>query len=266
MSFAPWNPEPRREPRNRSGREMRNAPSRNTIRQQVRPSQQQPIHTRPKQQSQQKKPYILYYSSNCKHSQNFLLTVKRKNVVGKFSFLNINKVSIPKYITTVPTVILVREKRKIEGMEALDWIGFEERENERITAPEGDRSGSHSRQSKSLQVSNNNGPWTPGYNEGFLPGFANESDSLSDSYTEIIGDNNNDSISYDNGTKRTSDDLFYTNQARITTSSFSPLDAVDKFRINAPEEGVVNPNDIEGIMARMERERDINEKMRSARI
>ena len=259
MSFAPWNPEPDVHTRPR----MRQAP-----RQQA-PRQQAPS-----------KPYIVYFSWKCTHSKNFLLTVKRKNAVKHFSFFNIDKVpvnQIPPYISRVPSVVFVQEKKMLEGMAALEWIGFEEKKQRRTMGndndkndnrDEGDRSGNHSRQANTRHIKRNDrnsGGNGNGNGEDFLPGFSGEDEGFSDMYTELIGNNDDGSIDYQRGTASTSDDLFYTNQPRIASSAFSSIDAVDNFRIYAPDEGEINPNDIDNVMERMERERDLEEKMRAMR-
>jgi hypothetical protein len=70
--------------------------------------------------------YKFYFSDDCKYCQELAKLMSKKNLLHKFSIINVDNDFVPEFITSVPTII-VPYLKPLEGGKAFKWIsGCEE--------------------------------------------------------------------------------------------------------------------------------------------
>lgn len=72
----------------------------------------------------------LYYSNGCSHSKTFITQLKRnQGLYDSFEFINIdtrqNRINLPKYVTSVPTIDIQGMNRPLSGESAFFWLQTE---------------------------------------------------------------------------------------------------------------------------------------------
>ena len=72
----------------------------------------------------------LYYSNGCSHSKTFITQLKRnQDLYNDFEFINIdvrqNRMNLPKYVTSVPTIDIQGMNRPLSGESAFFWLQTE---------------------------------------------------------------------------------------------------------------------------------------------
>ena len=71
--------------------------------------------------------YKFYFSDDCKYCQEIAKLMKDKNILHKFSIINVDNDFVPEFISAVPTII-VPYLKPLEGNKAFKWVsGCEER-------------------------------------------------------------------------------------------------------------------------------------------
>ena len=71
--------------------------------------------------------YKFYFSNDCKYCQEIAKLMKDKNILHKFSIINVDNDFVPEFISAVPTIIDPYLK-PLEGNKAFKWVsGCEER-------------------------------------------------------------------------------------------------------------------------------------------
>lgn len=65
--------------------------------------------------------YKFYFSDDCKYCQEIAKLMTNKNILHKFSIINVDNDFVPEFITSVPTIIVPYLKPLI-GEKAFKWI------------------------------------------------------------------------------------------------------------------------------------------------
>mgnify|MGYP001585625472 CR=1 FL=1 len=79
------------------------------------------------------KNYILFYRKNCQASRKILLTIKQRDIVNYFSFIDVDVENKPKTIKAIPAIVILNENKILYTENALDWIGYKEPIRPRVT-------------------------------------------------------------------------------------------------------------------------------------
>ena len=65
--------------------------------------------------------YKFYYSNDCLYSQELANKMIKKNVLHKFSIINVDNDFIPQFLNSVPTIV-IPHLGLLEGIKAFKWI------------------------------------------------------------------------------------------------------------------------------------------------
>lgn len=65
---------------------------------------------------------VVFYSSKCQWSQKLLTYLEKNNITKYFMLINVDKTSVPKQITMVPTIVDETLNEPLEGKKAFEYI------------------------------------------------------------------------------------------------------------------------------------------------
>lgn len=93
--------------------------------------------------------YTLYYSSRDQNSKSLHKEFENiRNLKSKTTFIDVDKArgSLPKYVQSIPTLVISSEKRVLVGSKAFSWLaekkkGFTEFDNDGIQCYDADGMG-----------------------------------------------------------------------------------------------------------------------------
>lgn len=128
--------------------------------------------------------YLLFYSNYCQHSKDFIQQLYKSSFSEKFQKVCVdgNK-RIPKEIKTVPTIIVPRYPRALEGEEAFNWLrgmnqaNLQQQEQQQPSNANPQKGGS----------SNDGDPTNQSYAMGGVSAFSSTMGGYSDNFS-FLGD------------------------------------------------------------------------------
>ena len=160
---------------------------------------------------------LLFYSNYCLHSNNLINTISKTSLHNNIIYICIDekKVKIPSFITRVPTIYLVKEKKILVEDDIDRWFEQKNRQNQQEQERQKQmQQASQQQAGNPRQAGNQQQQQNPNPDEGIMAYHGNEmGSSMSNNYS-FLEENDNSSLNH----------------------NFEFLDASNSSRINTPKE------------------------------